>query len=253
MIAFSNRRPKLAATSRLWPTVGVCCDGLLVLTELGGRLREWMAEHHRPLLWSDQVDGPMMLDPIVASQIPGFSHSGLITAKDKALFEQAWVAGRPMPAPPGLNESCAEFESLVAEALPHLHFTWQSWNNKAACDAIEADEKNVIMGTDGNGKCVYWTAPAAPTRWECRNDGTCEPSADASRALFDSESQCVSECATRFQCVRVTGTIGNSSDPKAPRDSVAYCLPSLGNTTSALGTVHGKIRDFTGTQTFPSV
>ena len=42
-------------------------------TPLGAKLRAWMAAHQRPLIWSDRIDGPMLLDPAVAAAIPGFS------------------------------------------------------------------------------------------------------------------------------------------------------------------------------------
>ena len=30
-------------------------------------LRDWMREHRRPLIWSDNIDGPMLIDPLVTN------------------------------------------------------------------------------------------------------------------------------------------------------------------------------------------
>ena len=44
-------------------------------TALGQELRLWFAAQGRPLIWADRMDGPMLLDPLVASKLPGFSHT----------------------------------------------------------------------------------------------------------------------------------------------------------------------------------
>ena len=96
---------------------------------------------------------------------------------------------------------------------------------------------SVIMGTDGNGKCVFNArVPSAnPSRWECLNDGTCALSSDESRALFVSAAECLASCATSFECVRVNGASQTQTRepasvpiPSAPRSPApAYCLPRL--------------------------
>ena len=44
-------------------------------TALGQELRLWFAAQGRPLIWADRMDGAMLLDPLVASKLPGFSHT----------------------------------------------------------------------------------------------------------------------------------------------------------------------------------
>ena len=73
------------------------------------------------------------------------------TAADRALFRSADFS-RPW------EEGC--FDRLVSRAPPHLRFYWPSWPNRTACEAVEEDERNMVMGVDGNGDCVYWRAPA---------------------------------------------------------------------------------------------
>ena len=55
-------------------------------TPLGAKLRAWMAAHQRPLIWSDRIDGPMLLDPAVAAAIPGFSQRAQVRKKPRPLL-----------------------------------------------------------------------------------------------------------------------------------------------------------------------
>ena len=61
-----------------------------------------------------------------------------------------------------------------------LHLYHLSWPNRSICADIEVNQANMILGTDGERRCVYFvTAPAyrkPSRRWELMNDGTCEES-----------------------------------------------------------------------------
>ena len=186
-------------------------------TELGSQLRQWYAEHQRPLLWADRQDGPMLLDPLVASKLSGFSHK--VKAKDIAMFALAWDAPSWQPS---------SFDGLAALTPPYLHFSWPSWKRKTACEAQERDASMHVMGTDGNGACVYWTAQTGaanttPQRWECLNDGACVQSS-SSRAVFESELQCKRECGQSWQCIKPTVNVSHN---------VAFCLPVVAGQPAA--------------------
>jgi hypothetical protein len=45
-----------------------------------------MAAHQRPLIWSDRIDGPMLLDPAVAAAIPGFSQRAQVRKNPRPLL-----------------------------------------------------------------------------------------------------------------------------------------------------------------------
>ena len=76
--------------------------------------------------------GPMLIDPVVAAQLPHFSHSSLISPADKATFEALWARGVPTPTfpgnpnPPG-GES--DFDKLAGQLTEHSHlrFRWPNW------------------------------------------------------------------------------------------------------------------------------
>jgi Cys-rich protein (TIGR01571 family) len=196
-------------------------------TTLGTKLRQWMATNGRPLLWADDADGPMLLDPLVAKQLGGagganttqqveFSHNQNITAADLQLFETAWAA----PSWPN-----GSFNALAGQAAPHLHFQWQGWNRRKACEPAErASAANILMGTDANGRCVYWSpaktkAKTKSASWECLNDGTCARSRSPN-AVFSAEASCLAQCAHSWTCTRRQTNVSRDSGS-------AYCIPSL--------------------------
>lgn len=191
-------------------------------TKLGDQLRAWLAKHQRPLVWADRLDGPMLLDPIVAHQLGaagyGFSHSTKITNDDIEMFRRAWADQ------PAWNHS---FDALVREASPYLSFRWQSFFTRDACAAVEANASNHVMGVDENGECVYWTSPADHPEgeaWECLNDGTCSiAELPSERALFATEEACLSQCGRVWECVRDV--------PFAQYSGTAYCLPRVAKIT----------------------
>ena len=174
-------------------------------TPLGDRLRNWLREHNRPLIWSDSLDGPMLIDPLVGA-IGGASYR--ITQADRDLFQKdrnPWAAG--------------SFEELAAEAAPHLHFFWPSYLNRTQCEAAESDPVKMVMGVDGDGNCVYWVLPAVSggSKWELLNDGTCEQSGESpDRAVHESEASCLAS-VQGWSCVR--------DIPNASFSGAAYCLP----------------------------
>ena len=207
-------------------------------TELGQQLRSWSAAHGRPLIWADREDGPMLLDPLVASRMAGgrgggvvFSHAAKARPEVLLAFAVAWKAGSPWQ--PG------SFDQLAAKTPRALHFHWPSWQNRTVCEQAEKNASLHVMGVDGEGECVYWASRApgpgpdggqdlvpdraaaddpARRRWECLNDGSCVPST-SSRAVFTSGPQCTAACGGGpWQCVRSTA-------PNVSRPEVAYCVP----------------------------
>lgn len=194
-------------------------------TELGMNLRQWYADNQRPLLWADRPDGPMLLDPLVISKLTGFSHR--VKLADIEVFEVAWNA-------PSWQKG--SFDKLAALTPLYLHFNWPSWKQKAACEEQEKSPSVHIMGTDGNGACVYWTAPdpakATPHRWECLNNGECVPSS-SSRAVFTSQFQCKAECGQSWECV--TPSVGVTH-------RTAYCVPVVTHTRQGNTSIAPKLR-----------
>jgi Cys-rich protein (TIGR01571 family) len=175
-------------------------------TDLGQQLRMWYIAKGRPLIWGDQQDGPMLLDPLVASRLNSFSHT--IDKVDLDAFALAWRLPSWEPK---------SFEKLADYTAPYLHFNWPSWARRAACEAHERNASVHVMGTDELGECVYWTSVPVPQRWECLNDGTCVPSL-STRAVFESQAQCTAECGQSWECVRNIGLHISHE--------VAYCVPS---------------------------
>ena len=122
---FSSSQPNWAGGGN--PQQGAGAPGLWG-TALGAELRQWMVKHGRPLLWADQENGkthhccwhlgcilprppativrtgPMLIDPVVAAQLPHFSHSSLITADEKNRFEALWAKGVPSPTSLGSQD-----------------------------------------------------------------------------------------------------------------------------------------------------
>ena len=132
----------------------------------GQQLRTWYATKGRPLIWADANNGSMLLDPLVASRLAasGIRFSiPVINEADVLLFAAAWRA-------PSWEKG--SFEMLAAATPKYLHFHWPAWNQKEICAAFEANASLHVMGTNGQGECVYWEAAtpasvAAPARWEC--------------------------------------------------------------------------------------
>ena len=142
----------------------------------------------------------------------------------------------------------------VAKDHPHLILHWPRWQDRAICAAQDSNASTMVIGTDGNGECVFWVqtggppprssspstdmAPRSATsrnrtslsvrategggngeggKWECMNDGSCAPSS-SSRAIFPTEPACLhSGCATTFECIK--------NIPSAFFEGAAYCLP----------------------------
>ena len=191
---------------------------------LGDALRNWTRAQERPLIWGGQEWIPeprMILDPYVLDGLSWSGH-GAITEEERATFERLWLQGTDGPsktAGAGKDES---FMAMARSMPPQLQLYWPSYFNRSACEEHEGDPTAMILGTDGNGDCVYWTAPAPPPppaiRFECLNDGTCARSSTA-RAVFSSEAACLSGCAHAWECV--------SDIPHVYAEGRKYCLPKL--------------------------
>ena len=114
----------------------------------------------------------------------------------------------------------------VSSAPPHLKFRFSSWETRNACAQEELDPLKMVMGTDGNGDCVYWNA-SPPERWELLNDGSCETS-DSVRAKFSSIAECVVAASQiRWGCATLPAAESGT------HVEVAYCVPdTTGNHTN---------------------
>jgi Cys-rich protein (TIGR01571 family) len=178
---------------------------------LGDALRNWTRANNRPLIWGGTEKDPeprMILDPYVLVRVNGNSYNR-VTQDDIAAFERFWSQGSKGPP----------FKQMAAGMPAHLQLYWQNYNNRSACEREEADPTAMILGTDGNGDCVYWSPlPASPLQYECLNDGTCSKSS-SSRAIFSTEAECLNSCAHAWECV--------SDIPHATSGGRRYCLPKL--------------------------
>jgi hypothetical protein len=183
----------------------------------GSELRAFLRQTGRPLLWADDDDSEMLIDPTV-----GHIAGGRITAADVAAWESSWQSLTDL-AP---VEQAARFSELVSSAPPHLKFRFSSWETRDACAQEELDPLKMVMGTDGNGDCVYWNA-SPPERWELLNDGSCETS-DSVRAKFSSMAECVVAASQiRWGCATLPAA------ESATHVEVAYCVPdTTGNHTN---------------------
>uniref|UniRef100_A0A7S3C1T2 Uncharacterized protein n=1 Tax=Haptolina ericina TaxID=156174 RepID=A0A7S3C1T2_9EUKA len=163
-------------------------------TAQGSQLRGWMRANRRPLLWAEDEFGVLLIDPWVGN---ASLEGGRITAADVRLFERLWLKYGPTP-------TADQFAELVAATPARLKLTLPSWQTRQACAAEEADEASMVLGTDGEGSCVYWReiAPASPN-WEAMNDGTCEPATEttSARATFASRTSCLAASAGPWGCV----------------------------------------------------
>jgi hypothetical protein len=195
-------------------------------TELGQQLRRWCARHGRPLIWADRQDGPMLLDPLVASQLHGFSHRTRVARGEIEAFELAWEAHAAWKE--------GAFDALAALTPKYLHFHWQTWRMKSACFAQEQNVSLHVMGYNGLGECVFWTQPPDTVRagwgWECLNDGTCAQTLSA-RAVFQSEVECTGRCGSAWTCTQ--------RNDRHVSHSSAYCLPAACNETQTVTTSPG--------------
>lgn len=167
-------------------------------TELGELAQSFLRKHNRPLVWANTEDGGMIIDPTV-----GNINGSRISSKDISDFRKHW-------------NSKISFEDLYQSVPPYLQLHYQSWNNKAACEAVEASPDNMVMGVDGEGNCVYWKWTSSATKYECALDGTCFKSSSA-RAIYSSEEECESHCGKgKWSCIQTT---------KVPSGSSHHCEP----------------------------
>ena len=183
----------------------------------GTQLRAFLKEAGRPLIWADSDDSEMLIDPTVGN-IAG----GRITDADIAAWEALWVSLTDLTP----LEQAHRFYWLAESAPPHLKFRYPSWATRNACAQEELDPLKMVMGTDGNGDCVYWDA-SRPERWELLNDGGCEAS-DSPRAQFSSLADCVlGATQTKWGCFRLPASESGT------HVDVAYCVPdAAGNHSS---------------------
>ena len=98
-----------------------------------------------------------------------------LRARSVPTARTAWIIGRCVPVcrrwfdlyhGTDLTPLEQAYRFYCAEsAPPHLEFRYPSWATRNACAQEELDPLKMVMGTDGNGDCVYWDA-SRPERWE---------------------------------------------------------------------------------------
>ena len=160
-------------------------------TAAGAQLRAFLQAAGRPLIWADSDDSEMLIDLTVGNIV-----GGRITAADIAGWE---ALGESLTDLTPL-EQAYRFYWLAESAPPHLKLRYPSSATRNACAQEELDPLKMVMGTDGNGDCVYWDA-SRPERFELLNDGGCAAS-DSPRAQFSSLADSVlGATQTKWGCV----------------------------------------------------
>ena len=185
-------------------------------TILGGETQVKMKSAGRPIIWANELNTKMIIDPVVN----GLANNK-ITEDDVANFKKHWKPN------PGL----INWEELILSVPLYLQLHFQTYDTRSICADIEANPLNNVLGIDGEGDCVYWTSPTPTSpKWECMNDGTCEQSTTTinAKAIYDSQLDCLSLCANNnWTCVK---NIKNASDPSAK-----YCVPNSAGEYPNLG------------------
>jgi hypothetical protein len=184
---------------------------------IGDGLVRFLRVGKRPLVWAYDQAGEMLIDPVVGKDVPALQD--MIAASDVALFEKHWKDDA------GAAATAAAWAKLAAAAPPRLHLSLPSWNTRAACAAQDANASLMVLGTNGDGECVFWemdASEAEPARWERLIDGSCEPSASPTRAQWSSQQEC--EASVTFTCV---------SGPRGAR----YCEPAAQGATGECATL----------------
>jgi len=203
----------------------------------GSKLRAFLKGNGRPLIWADADDSEMLIDPTV-----GHIAGGRITAADIDAWEALWESLADLTP----VEQAARFSWLAASAPPHLKFHFPSWATRTACAQEELDPLKMVMGTDGNGDCVYWDA-SKPEQWELLNDGSCGAS-DSSRAQFSSLADCVvASSQIKWGCVRLPASESGT------HVDVAYCVPNPSGNHSSIGSCEASCFPSTPLESHASV
>ena len=63
------------------------------------------------------------------------------------------------------------FENFYAQIPKDLQFYVTNYFKKSNCDKFSSSSV-MVMGFNGNDKCVYWNYNDNPSKYECLNDGT---------------------------------------------------------------------------------
>ena len=218
-------------------------------TRVGGKLRTFLREVRRPLIWSvEGASGMMIIDPLVAnnslrSGSSTFSHPTSLQA-DLPVWEAAWETARATRSVSVVQQR-EQFATLASTVPPHLQLQHLDYLRRRVCEEVEMDGAKQVIGIDGNGECVYWMfegddaamrrwpdIPEDPGdsggwRWEMLNDGSCEPSGRTSqttlsspRHLFESADACHTAAGVmRWQCIRPS--------PELLDPEVTQCLAGM--------------------------
>jgi hypothetical protein len=175
--------------------------------ELGAQAQDFLLKHKRPLVWADSEDSGMIIDPVV-----GHIHGDRIRPEDIALFKKQWAAS-------------TSFADLYKAVPAYLRLHYPSWENRAACEHVESSSDNMVLGVDGDGKCVYWEWISQESKYECSLDGVCFKST-SERAVYASQAECDSRCGKgKWSCIRTT---------QVPSGASHYCEPDANGTFANL-------------------
>merc|ERR1719476_1291447 len=106
-------------------------------TTLGSLPRDFHIKGGRPLVWSDDDDSEMLIDPTV-----GAIAGGRITSADVALWEAAW---QDTIANKAVEEQKKQFLRLASLVPAHLKLSYPTWATKDVCAEDERDPEKMVM------------------------------------------------------------------------------------------------------------
>eukprot|EP00756_Hemistasia_phaeocysticola_P039203 Hpha_TRINITY_DN16802_c1_g1::TRINITY_DN16802_c1_g1_i4::g.151064::m.151064 len=166
-------------------------------------LREFCTRSKRPLLWNLALDQEGLPNTLIDPVVGGIA-GGRITDTDRALFAN-WT-----------RKDVAGFIALAAASPKYLHFYPLRYTDRHVCAKAERSSANQVMGTDGDGNCVYWIDDARSSGgWELLNDGTCVTG--TARGHYHTKAACKA-AGSRWTCRR------NITDAYIP--DAHYCVPA---------------------------
>jgi hypothetical protein len=162
-------------------------------TDQGDYLRNWCMLQKIPLVWADGDSSGMLLDAYVNQQILE-NGEAYITDHIVHAFKAQWANKTATFA--------TVYGGLNSEWRKALHMYLPTYANRHVCAAAEQKGTSSVMGTNGNGQCVYWKREPVAGLWECLNDGTCAQSLRTEGA-FPSEQTCLATCAhAKWTCLQ---------------------------------------------------
>jgi hypothetical protein len=158
-------------------------------TDHGNFLRNWCRLSQIPLVWADGDNSGMLIDAYVDRRVLEEGDTYITDAMVDA-FQAQWA------------NKTATFATVLIKMDKALHMYLPTYANRQVCAAAEQKGTSSVMGTNGNGQCVYWKREPIGGLWECLNDGTCGQSLRTDGA-FPSEQACLATCAhAKWTCLQ---------------------------------------------------